>query len=251
MNDLRELRTAKPVQPETVSIEKPASNLASLCLTPELIRLRDVVLRQWRNKEAIAKLDQHGIYPIRQLLFYGPPGNGKTISAQWIAKELDVPLYRIRCEMLVGSYLGKTAVNVANTLDFLSKSGPSVVLFDEIETLFQSRELGGGECSQERIAAMATLWQALDRWRTPQLFIFATNMESKIDPAMLSRFELQLQFEPPTAEQCALVIEYWAEVFHEYGSAEWAPEIVKDHFASFRDLWQRISAIVRHRALDV
>lgn len=235
--------------PDTVEREKTATNLASLTLSPGLIQIRDVVLSQWRKTDAIARLAKHGIHPIRQLFFYGPPGNGKTIASQWIAKDFDVPLFRVRCEMLVSSYHGATAQNMSKTLRYLEDVGPAIVLFDEIETLFQSRELAGHNVSQERHAAMATLWQSLDRWSTPQLFIFATNLESKMDAAMMSRFELQLYFGPPTQEQCCSVIDYWSEVFHEFGSDEWARELKERRHVSCRALWQAITEIVRFRAL--
>lgn len=241
----------KVEMPQTITLEKRASHLASLAITDKLRQMQSIVVSQWRNRDTVARLAKHGVYPIRQLLFYGPPGNGKTSGAQWLAAQMDVPLYRVRAEMIVGSYLGSTAKTMRDTLDWLETVGEAVVLFDEIETLFESRELPGSTTSQERHSAMATLWQSLDRWTTPQVFVFATNMIAKLDPAMQSRFEMRFEFLPPTASECRSVIEYWAEVFHEFGSSEWAPKLIETPFYSFRHVWQEIAAAVRANALEV
>jgi len=160
-----------------------------------------------------------------------------------------VNLYRVRSDALIGQYMGNTATNMVETMRWLSLAGQSVVLFDEIETLFESRETTSGTLARELSSAMAAMWQMLDRWTTPQIFCFATNLPDKLDKAMISRFELSLQFGPPNADQIRSVVEYWSEVFHEYGAESWGPELSNQPFDSFRDLWQAISFRVRSFAL--
>jgi SpoVK/Ycf46/Vps4 family AAA+-type ATPase len=238
--------------PSSVSKEKLVAGLAGLAITPELDSLASVVVHQWTKRERFKKLTEFGIQPIQKVLLYGPPGNGKTTACHWLASKINVPMYLVRSDALIGSYLGTTANNIRETTDWLAaKAGPSVVLFDEVESLFPSREESGhGTFGREIASAMTTFWQILDRWTGPQLFCFATNMPGALDEALISRFELRLEFGPPSQSQIESVVEYWAEVFHEYSPEQWKTEVAGGNYESFRQLWQTISNRVREIALQ-
>ncbi len=239
----------KQSMPAFVRLETAARNLDGLTATPELERLGNLVLHQWSQKKQLEELAKYGIFPIRQILFYGPPGNGKTSAAQWLGKKLSMPVYRVASESLIQGFLGGTQRNVGELMQWLRTVGPSIVLFDEVEQLFPSRQSASDNCARELQASMAILWQALDRWTTPQLFVFATNMPEKLDTALHSRFELALEFGPPTPDQVRTVVAYWAEIFHDLRAEQWAPELADQSFESFRALWQSISQCVRTAAL--
>lgn len=235
-------------RPKCLTIDEPATNLAALVRTDSLAQLTDTILKQWQAPEAFAPLAKHGIYPIRQCLFYGAPGNGKTSGSQWLAKQLDVPLFRVRCEQLVKEFLGATAKNLAELMEWLAKSQPAVVLLDEVESLFPSRATSTGNCGREMNSAMTVYWQHLDRWKARHVFVLATNMRQALDPALLSRLELQLEFAAPTEDQARQVIAYWSETLHQYGADEWAPRLLSELESgppeSFRSLWQVIQRCV-------
>jgi AAA+ superfamily predicted ATPase len=74
-------------------------------------------------------------------------------------------------------------------------------------------------------------------------------MPQMLDPALMSRFELKLEFGPPNQAQVRSVVDYWSEIFHEYSPAEWAPMLSESQFTSYRELWQSISEHVRAVAL--
>ncbi|TWU66470.1 ATP-binding protein [Crateriforma conspicua] len=240
--------------PSGLTKEQPGNNLASLSMTPPMKVIVDTVLRQWRSPQAFQPLARYEIFPVRQLLFYGPPGNGKTCACQWIAQKLDVPLYRVRCETLIEAFMGRTAANVGAILDWLQDSPPAVLLFDEVESLFPARG-GASSCARETDSAMAVYWQRLDRWRGRHLFVMATNRPGDLDAALKSRIELHLEFGPPTDQQAREVIAYWSEVLHEYGAESWR-QILEDRldegvgFASFRDLWHTIQGFVVQHVND-
>lgn len=239
--------------PSSITEDKLPSGLAGLAKTPGLQKLADVVISQWSRGDVLDRLGRYGIYPIRKVLMYGPPGNGKTMACHWLAAELGVPLYRVRCEQLIASLLGETALKVRKALDWISGCGKAIILFDEVETIFPSRALNDSAnegCKREISAAMAVMWQMLDRWSSPQLFCFATNMENRLDPALMSRFELQLHFAPPTRENIVNVLDYWREVFHDLGADVWYPELVERDYESFRQLWLSIADRVRSFALQ-
>lgn len=237
--------------PPALTEEKPAKNLASLCSGESLQRLTAELVVQWEHRALFRDLEKHGIHPLNRALFYGPPGNGKTMSAQVVASRLGCPLYRVCCESLLDSAFGQTQKNLIAVMDWLARQPMSVVLWDECETIFPSRSLSHSDaCSAVITNTMQLFWQRLDRWETPQLFLLATNMLERVDSALLSRCELQIEFGPPTLAQAVQVLEYWEEVFHAYHPHIWGGAL-RSAFAdgrlpsSFRALWQTINSSVR------
>lgn len=236
--------------PSGLTLEGTATSLAALTFDAGIKSALNRISRQLDSREAFAPLAEFGIYPVQQVLFYGPPGNGKTSACQWIAKQRGVPLYRVRCEQLVSSYIGATAKNITTILDFLETKEESVVLFDEFESIFPSRNATGNEVAgRELSSAMAAFWQRLDRWSTPQVFVMATNLVDRLDAALLSRIEIKLEFGPPTSDQCKAVVAYWQESLHEHGGHQWGPALIdsidngQSTFTSFRELWLTIKRL--------
>lgn len=240
----------RPVgMPAGVVLEKPGRNLDSLVQTDALQSLKSTLIHEWQIRGAFTPVEQYGIRPTTLALFYGPPGNGKTMAAKMLASVTGVPLYRVSCDGLFDPYLGGLEKNMQSILTWLSQAGQAVVLFDECESIFRRR--GGSSGSQQAIATgMQIFWQAMDRWESPQVFLLATNLIEELDDALLSRCETRLEFVGPTPEQARQVIEYWAEVLYEHGADVWSPDLLakidREPPASFRDLWQTISRCVRN-----
>lgn len=241
------LPTSQRHLPDGLTLEKPAKSLASLAATESLDTLKTTVVAQWKFTEQFAALAKHGIRPIDRVLFHGPPGNGKTMACQWLASQIDVPLYRVRCEVVVEPYVGRTAANISAIMQWLERQGRCIVLFDEVEQIMISREDSGGSYGREFSSAMGVFWQFLDRWEAPTLFILATNLPGRLDAALLSRIDLQMEFGPPTPEQAGSVVHYWQEVLHQYGGETWGPELrsFSGQWDSFRELFQAIQHRVR------
>ncbi|SOE67481.1 ATPase family associated with various cellular activities (AAA) [Burkholderia sp. D7] len=63
-------------------------------------------------------LRSYGLEPRHRVLLSGPPGNGKTTLAEAIAYELMVPLFVVRYEAVVGSFLGETSGRLKRLFDF-------------------------------------------------------------------------------------------------------------------------------------
>lgn len=235
--------------PNGIVLEKPGRNLDSLTQTESLQTLKSTLIHEWRIRDAFDDVEKFNIRPTTMALFYGPPGNGKTMAAKMLASVIDAPLYRVSCEGLLDSYLGGSERNIHNVMAWISNAGEAVVLFDECESIFRTRKENSSSAGQAVVRAMQVFWQAIDRWETPQMFLLATNRIEDIDDALLSRCETKLEFVGPTREQATLVLDYWAETLHEYGAETWAPELQKNIKRkppeSFRELWQSISFCVR------
>lgn len=75
----------------------------------------------------------------RGLLFDGPPGTGKTAASKAIAASFGVPLYRLDIGAMKGKYVGDSEGNLMAALAQVDQVEPCVVIFDEVEKIFQSQ----------------------------------------------------------------------------------------------------------------
>ena len=182
-----------------LTLREPARRLEDVVLSPQNLALVRNILREHNRAEV---LQAHGLRPSDRLLFCGPPGCGKTLTAEVIAGELGRLLAIVRTDSVVSSFLGETAANLRKVFDFISAS-PVVALFDEFDALGKERE-DASEHGELRRVVNAVL-QMLDAYDGRSLIIAATNHERLLDSAIWRRFEEVLLLKPPTpAQLCRL-----------------------------------------------
>jgi len=197
--------------PEPISGILTNGNLieAALSRSQRPVSMEDVMLRADNRKALLTLIDEikHGAYlsskGIRarsKLLFVGPPGCGKSFTAQAIANELRLPHYIVRFDAVIGAYLGQTAVHLRELFRFASDT-PCVLLFDEIDALGKQRgnPLDVGELDRIVIALM----QELEFLHTRGVVIATSNLPQHLDRALWRRFDLILRFPQPTTNELA------------------------------------------------
>lgn len=178
-----------------ISLREPTRGLEEVVLSEKNRTVIDDVLEQHRRGEV---LRSHGLRPADRILFCGPPGCGKTLTAEVLATELERPLALIRLDSVVSSYLGETAANLRKVFDFIEAT-PLVALFDEFDALGKERadESEHGELKRVVNAVL----QMLDVYQGKSLIVAATNHEGMLDSAVWRRFEEIAFFAPPEGEE--------------------------------------------------
>ncbi len=173
----------------------PRRTLESLFLdAPAMEACRELVEEQHRKD----LLRSYGLEPRHRVLLSGPPGNGKTSLAEAIAAQLLVPLFVVRYEAVIGSFLGETSGRLKRLFDFV-RTHQCVLFFDEFDTL--GKERGDVHETGEIKRVVSSLLLQIDALPSHVVVITATNHAELLDRAVWRRFQLRLSLPAPTLAQ--------------------------------------------------
>lgn len=162
-----------------------------IVLSEHNVGIFDRVIREYRRRDV---LEAHGIRPTSKLLFVGPPGCGKTSTAEVFASQLGLPMMTARFDILVSSYLGETSSNLRRVFDFAAQT-PTVLFLDEFDAVARSRSDESEHSELRRV--VNSLLQLIDRFSGQGFIIAATNHESQLDSAIWRRFDEIVYFDAP------------------------------------------------------
>ncbi len=167
----------------------PPDTLAALREVVRFARNKPFLLEEW----GFAKKLPYGRGV--SAILAGPPGTGKTMVAQLLAKEIGFDLYRIDVSQIVNKYIGETEKNLARLFDEAENSH-AVLFFDEADSLFSKRT--DVKSSNDRYANLEVnyLLQRMEIY--DGVTLLATNLEQGLDEAFKRRVRFSVQFELPS-----------------------------------------------------
>jgi hypothetical protein len=175
-------------------------------------------------------------------LFAGPPGTGKTMAAEAIARKLSLPLYRIDLSQVVNKYIGETEKNLRRLFD-AADTADIILFFDEADALFGKRTEVKDAHDRYANLEVSYLLERMERFKG--LAILATNRKKDLDDAFLRRLRFAIEFPLPGIDERLRI---WRSVI---------PEGVDASEVDFEFLAQRfalagghIRAIVFHACLQ-
>ena len=208
-------RAAGGVRPSIpVAFSRPRGDLEGLLeLRQAGITLADVILPATaadRLNNALLQqrkrdwLREHGKVPSHRYLFVGPPGSGKTMTAEAVAGELRLPLYVIRLDALITRFMGETAAKLRLVFDETLRRR-AVYLFDEFDAVGGQRQATTDVAEMRRVLNSVLQFME-EKSATDSINIEATNHPELLDKALLRRFDEELEFELTTTEQVRAVI---------------------------------------------
>lgn len=173
----------------------PRRSIADLLL-PDLVARACFELVEEHNRAEL--LQAHNLEPRNRVLLVGPPGNGKTSLAEALSYELGSPMFVVRYESIIGSYLGETAVRLAK-LFAQARTQRCVLFFDEFDVI--GKERGDVHETGEIKRVVSSLLLQVDQLPSHVVVVTATNHSELLDRAVWRRFQLRLDLPTPGRAQ--------------------------------------------------
>ena len=173
----------------------PNEKLKEMVLLPELEKALRRVLDEQKKLEI---LRQNNLFPRKNLLFIGPPGCGKTMSARVLASELAIPLFIIRLDGLISRYMGESISKLRLIFDSMQQFR-AIYLFDEFDSIGTTRSHGNDVGEIKRV--LNTFLLQIEKDNSNSLIIAATNYPESLDKALFRRFDDIVLFPLPDKEK--------------------------------------------------
>merc|ERR1711910_47315 len=133
------------------------------------------------------KFLKFGMQPSRGVLFYGPPGCGKTLLAKAIANECQANFISVKGPELLTMWFGESEANVREIFDKARSAAPCVLFFDELDSIAKSRGGGGGDAGGAADRVINQVLTEMDGMGAKKnvFIIGATNRPDIIDSAIM------------------------------------------------------------------
>jgi len=185
---------------ELLDVLQPKVTLGDVSLPSKITDLlRQIIEEQKKADELLSK----GIVPTNRLLFCGPPGCGKTMTANAISCEIGIPVAYVKLDGLVSSYLGQTGSNIRKIFDFV-KNKRIMLFLDEFDAIAKKRDDAHELGELKRV--VTTLLQNMDAMPANVFLVAATNHHHLLDPAIWRRFHTTIFLDCPDADQRESII---------------------------------------------
>jgi transitional endoplasmic reticulum ATPase len=133
------------------------------------------------------KFEKFGMAPSRGVLFYGPPGCGKTLLAKAIANECQANFISIKGPELLTMWFGESESNIRDVFDKARQAAPCVLFFDELDSIARARGGSSGDAGGAGDRVINQLLTEMDGMsgKKTVFIIGATNRPDVLDPAII------------------------------------------------------------------
>ncbi|MBQ4812892.1 ATP-binding protein [Pseudoalteromonas luteoviolacea] len=131
-------------------------------------------------------------------LFWGRPGTGKSMAAEAIAGELQLPIYIVNLANIASKWIGETEKHLAKLFDEAERYN-AILMFDEADAVFAKRS--DVESSHDKNANMGVSYLLQRMERYSGLLLLSTNLKANLDEAFLRRFHSVIEFTLPNPSQ--------------------------------------------------
>lgn len=165
--------------------------LSSVILSEENQEKVRIFLRETQYRD---QLREYGLEPMNRILMYGASGCGKTFLSKALSNHLGYTmLYIDIAKALTDDSVSKNISAIFKLANYL---GNCLIMLDECDAIAWQRDTGNGDTGTIR-RATNSIFQHLDQMNHTNIFISATNMLHRLDPAFERRFNLKMMFTRP------------------------------------------------------
>ncbi|MBI2564549.1 AAA family ATPase [Candidatus Woesearchaeota archaeon] len=183
-DDFKEaLKVVRPSALREVFVETPNvswSDIGGLDAAKQ--ELKEAIEWPLKHPEAFQRL---GVKPPKGVLVYGAPGTGKTLLAKAIAKESEANFISVKGPELLSKWLGESEKAVREVFKKARQTAPTIIFFDEIDSLAPRRGADGDNHVVERVVnQLLTEIDGIESLHDV-VVVGATNRPDMLDTALL------------------------------------------------------------------
>lgn len=149
------------------------------------LRHKSLMYKGWGLRKVVKKTK--GL----ALLFAGPPGTGKTMAAEALAHELDVPLHVVNYAQMENLWVGETEKNIERVFTRAAEEG-AVLFFDEADAVFFRRGFMTAPWMNRDVNVLLSHIENFSG-----VVILATNLARTLDKALDRRIDIAVEFPIP------------------------------------------------------
>lgn len=137
--------------------------------------------------------------PRNGILLHGGPGNGKTVFAEALAGELQLPLVTLGYADVASQWVGEKSARVRQAFEQAKRHQPCVLFIDEADSFLDSRDDQAGGVKEDRDLVNALLTLMVDIRQSRVVLVAATNHIDRLDAAGIreGRFDFKVEITPP------------------------------------------------------
>jgi len=245
--------------PDTASVKRHAS-LEQLILTEkpdvkwnENANLRDA--KKAIEESIVFPVKRADLFPLgwpRGILFFGPPGCGKTLLAAAIATEIDAVFYSVDAASIMSKWLGESEKNVSELFSSahrtVAEGHPAIIFIDEVDSLvgIRSEEVGGEVRARNQF--LKEMDSILDKKNPTHIYIIgATNKPWALDEPFIRRFQKRIYVPLPGPEARREMFDIYSKDLRLDRDVD--PELVVEKTAGysgsdFREIFQGAQTLV-------
>ncbi len=161
--------------------------------------VRKYIINVLENTE---RADHFSLPLPKGILFFGPPGTGKSLFANALASEIQLPFIRLLTENIYSKWFGESGQRMKNAIQMAEKMSPAIVFIDEIDR-FGKRSSGYGDsASAESKRVFSQFLEWLGEPDRQAIVVGTTNVTEQLDEAFLrtGRFDYKIPFLYPGDE---------------------------------------------------
>lgn len=185
---------------ELIDVFQPRIKLKDMILTPTINEVLARLVNEQENRDILQK---HNLMPRRKLLLIGPPGCGKTMTAQALAGELGIPVFIVRLDGLISKFMGESIAKLRLIFDAMPDHR-GVYLFDEFDSIGSHRNQGQDVGEIKRV--LNSFLINIEKDQSSSVIIAATNMPEMLDKALFRRFDDVIDYPLPSINEISETI---------------------------------------------
>lgn len=236
---------------EIFELIEPKTDINDVVLNAKTKELLENILKQV-DKKVLNRLNLWGIKKTKsvdvKVIFYGPAGTGKTMSAISLAKSLKKQVLSFDCSKILSKYVGESEQNVRKIFDtykeICAKSGVEpVLLLNEADQFLSTRVEGGANGAEKMHNQMQNIFlEQIERFEG--VLIATTNFLQGLDSAFSRRFDYKIEFKKPNFDERLII---WQKVLPE--NADFEENFDINTLANFELSGAQIMLVLKNTAL--